>query len=303
MKMIRPQRVTDAVLVSSTVPEDDYPAWAAGTAYAVGDRVVRASVHRVFERAVAGTTATAPEADPINWIDAGPTNRWAMYDSKIGTSTTAADTLTVVLAPGRINSLALIGADANTVTVTRTAGAETVYSASLNMLDGTRVGNWYDYFYEPVVPVTTLIINGLVDAALLDIPAYGEGVLTVTLSRPGGTVGCALMVVGMLFEIGETEYGGKVAIRDYSQKKSDRFGNWDLQVGDYSKLMDLTAVVPADRADEVARILSAARSSNAVWIGSDQFGSLVVYGFMADWSLTPDNFGQWTFSGQVEGMT
>lgn len=301
MKFIRPTAITDTRLVSSTVPETDYPAWAAGTAYPLGARVVR--LHRVFERAVPGTTATPPESDPVNWISAGPTNRWAMFDQKMGTVTTAADAITVVLAPGRLNSLALLGVDASTVTVTLQAAGETVYSASLDMDSGNQVGNWYEYFYEPIYQQTEVLITDLLDAALLDVPAYGEGVLTVTLARPGGTVSCAALVVGLVTQIGETEYGAQVSIRDFSRKEPDGFGNFDIVQRAYSKQMSLNVVVPRSKVDSVAKLVSRYRATNVIWIGSTEFGSLIVYGFLADWSLVIENYADSKFNAKIEGMT
>lgn len=301
MKFIRPTAINDARLLSSTVPEDDYPPWAAGTAYTLGQRVVYQ--HRVFERGVPGTTATPPASDPVNWISVGPTNRWAMFDQKMGTATTAADSITVVLAPGRLNSLALLGVDASTVTVTLVADGDTVYSASLDLDSGNQVGNWYEYFYEPVYQQTEVVITDLLDAALLDVPAYGEGVLTVTLARPGGAVSCAMLVVGIVTELGDTEYGAQISIRDFSRKEPDAFGNFDLVERDYSKQMSVNVVVPRSRVDSVAKVVSRYRATNVVWIGSTEFGSLIVYGFLEDWSLVIENYADSKFSAKIEGMT
>lgn len=303
MKFIRTTPITDAVLVSSSVAEDDAPVWVASSPYAVGNLVIRPNVHRIFERQVAGTSATFPEADPINWVDVGPTNRHAMFDSKVGTVTSAPESMTVVLAAGRINSLAILGLDANIAAVTLTASGEVVFDATINLVNGTRVGNWYDYFYEPFEQVTELVLKDLVDAALIDMPAYGEGVLTITLSRPGGTVSCGLLAVGMLFTVGKTDYGGKVSIRDYSQKEADKFGNWGLNPGEYSKLMSLTVEVPAARADAVSKAVTRYRATNSIWLGADQFGCLVIYGFPAEWSLLPRDAKTWIFSADIEGMT
>ena len=109
MKVIKPITITSGMLLSSSVPETDYAAWSAATAYALGAKVIRTSMHRIYQRLVSGTTATAPESDPVNWLDIGPTNRWAMFDGEISTSTTKATSLAVTLAPGRASGLALIG--------------------------------------------------------------------------------------------------------------------------------------------------------------------------------------------------
>lgn len=303
MKFIRPIGITDAKLVSSTVPETDYSAWNAATAYTVGQRVIRTTTHRVYERLIAGTTATAPESDAVNWLDIGPTNRWAMFDEKVGTETTASGSMTVVLAPGRINSLALLGVEASTVTVALVAGGQTVYEASLDLDSGNKVGNWYEYFYEPIYQQTEVVITNLLDAALLDVPGYGEGQLTVTLSRPGETVRLGVFAVGLLYDVGQTEYEAEVSIRDYSRKEADDFGNYTLVKRDYSKTMSLNVVVPADRVDSVAQTMARHRATNVVWIGSTQFGSLIVYGFLADWRLVAKNYSIWSYSAKIEGMT
>jgi len=303
MKFIRPTAINDARLTSSTVPETDFAAWAAGTPYALGAKVIRTSTHRIYERVIAGTTATAPELDAVNWLNIGPTNRWAMFDAKMGTVTTAANSLTVVLAPGRVNSLALLGVDASQVSVTLVANSETVYSASFDLDSGNSVGNWYEYFYEPIYQQTELVITDMLDAALLDIPAYGEGVLTVTLSRPGGTVACGMLVVGLVTTIGETQHGAQVSIRDYSRKEVDQFGNYDLDPRDYSKRISAEVVVERAQVDNVVKTVSRYRATNVVWIGSTEYGCLVAFGFMSDWRLVIENPARSKFSTEIEGMT
>lgn len=52
MKLIEPQAIR---LLSSTVPENDAPAWDADTAYEIGDSVIHE--HRVY-KAVADSTGT-----------------------------------------------------------------------------------------------------------------------------------------------------------------------------------------------------------------------------------------------------
>lgn len=303
MKFIRPTAITAARLTSSSAPETDFPAWSAATAYTLGAKVIRTATHRVYQRVVAGTTATAPEADAMNWLDIGPTNAWAMFDAKMGTVTTAANSLTVVMAPGRINSLALLGVDASTATVTLQAGGSTVYSASFDLDSGNTVGNWHQYFYEPIYQQTELLITDLLDAALLDIPAYGEGVLTVTLTRTGGTVSCAMLVVGIVTDVGETLAGAQVSIRDYSRKEADTFGNYELVQRDFSKRMSADVLVLDANVDSVTKTLSRYRATNVVWIGSGRYGCLVVFGFLADWSLVIENTSASKFSAQIEGMT
>lgn len=303
MIIIRPTAVTDAVLTSSTVPENDYPGWNAATAYALGSRVMRVTKHMIYERVLAGTTATPPESDPVNWLAVRATNRWAMFDGQVGTATTAAESITVVLAPGRVNSLALLQVDASTVSIALVANGQTVYQASLDLDSGNAVGDWYQYFYEPIYQQDAVVITDLLDAALMNVPAYSNGVLTVTLSRVGGTVSLGMLVVGMYAKLGDMEYDASVSIRDYSRKEVDAFGNYKLQPLEFSKRMSGTVRVRAATVDNVTRILSQYRATNLVWIGATQYSCLIVYGFISDWKMTIKNAVESTFSAEIEGMT
>ena len=308
MKFIRPTTINDARLTSSTVPETDYPAWNAATNYTVDARVIRTTTHRVYECLIAGVNATLPEnattgATP-RWLDLGATNKWAMFDGKVGTATTATDSLTVVLAPGRINSLAIMQADAGLIEVDLNVYGTSVFSASINMTAGNAVGDWYQYFYEPVYQQDSLVITDLVDASLLDIPAYSEGVLTVTLSKTSGTVSIGALIVGLYADLGTTQYQPTIGIVDYSRKDTDAFGNTTVLQRTYSKRMHASVVTLKSDIDNVARLLAQYRSTPLVWVGAGNlYTSMIIFGFYKDWEISIDNYSFGTLSLQVEGLT
>ena len=89
MKLIEPQAIR---LLSSTVPENDAPAWGAGTAYEIGDSVIHE--HKVY-KAVTASTGKQPdqhsEGTDAAWRLMGPTNRYAMLDQYVSTQTVAAE--------------------------------------------------------------------------------------------------------------------------------------------------------------------------------------------------------------------
>lgn len=308
MKFIRPTTINDARLTSSTVPETDYPAWNAATSYTAGTKVIRTTTHRVYECLIAGVNATLPEnattgATP-RWLDLGATNKWAMFDAKVGTSTSSDTSLTVVLTPGRFNSLALMQVDASLITVDLSVSGESVYSASINMTSGNAVGDWYQYFYEPVYQQDALVITDLVDASLLDIPAYSEGVLTVTLSKASGTVSIGALIVGLYADLGTTQYQPTIGITDYSRKDTDAFGNTTVLQRAYSKRMNASVVTLKNDIDNVARLLAQYRSTPLVWVGAGNlYTSMIIYGFYKDWEISIDNYSFGTLSLQVEGLT
>lgn len=304
MKIIRPTAVTDAMLTGSTLLENEFPAWNAATAYSIGDKVIRATTHSIYQRLVAGTTPTTPELDIVKWVRIGPTNRWAMFDQSISTASTAFSTMTMVIAAGRVNSLALLGLDAATVTVAMVAGGSTVYSASINLVSGINVGNWYQYFYEPIYQRTDLVITNLMDAALLDIPAYGDGVITITIARPLSTVSCGVLILGLYADLGVTLNQPTIGITDYSRKETDAYGTTVITRRNYSKRMSVVSKVDKSAVDNVANLMAQYRSTPLVWVASDDdYASLIVYGFYRDWGLTIDSATYSKLNIEIEGLT
>lgn len=280
MSIIKPNVLTDAGLTSSTAPETDFAAWNAATAYAVGDKVIRASTHRIYERLVAGTTATAPESDTTNWLDIAPTNRWAMFDSAVGTVTTIANDLTVVMRPGAVGGLALLELVGRQVQITmKDAPAGTVIYSKTVVLDGTMITSFYEWFYTDFAQLTDLVLT--------DLPVhFVSNELTVSITG-SSDVACGVCHFGEVLEIGDTEAGASVGIVDYSTKTVDAFGNYSITQRAFSKRSDLKLVTQAGQFNRIFRALASVRSTPCVYVGTEApgFEPLIVYGFYKDFSI------------------
>lgn len=279
MKLITPVPVTDAMLTSSNLPETDAPAWSAGTVYSVGQTVIRTGTHRIYRRLLAGSSPTAPELDPTNWQDIGPTNRWAPFDSAVGSlATTAGTSITYTLTPGQtITSIALLDLDADGVLVSVSVSGSTVYSRTwAPAVSPTSMGSWFSYFFDPFERRGSLVI--------LDLPAYPTAVISITLT---GTAPLAVgtIVIGTAYDLGTTLTGTKVGITDYSVKNTDEFGVTTLVERSYAKRMETQLVVPTGQASTVARRLAAARATPAIWIGEQDIDAAIVYGWPRDWAI------------------
>lgn len=296
MRLLRPVTITDAMLVSSTAPETDHAAWSAATTYALGNRVIKASTHRIYESVQGSNLNHDPETDTTStwWLDVGPTNRWAMFDQAVGSQTSQATPLTVVLEPGIVAGLALLDVEASAATVTMTSGAVAVYSATVDMIDGTELVDWYGYFFDAIEPRDTLVLT--------DLPAYDDGQITVTLTA-AATARCGTLAVGPLLEIGNINYGAGIGIIDYSRKETDAFGVTTLLERSYARRAEVEVVVEAGRVNYVARALAAVRAIPCVWIGDTAYTCLIVYGFPRDWGININypaySLGRLT----IEGLT
>lgn len=118
MKLVRPFTIAPGNLTSN-IAQDDAPEYSASATYAVGDVVMSttgaAPTYRKYESLAAGNVGNALD-DASKWLDLGPVNRWAMFDTKNGTATTSASNIAVSVAiDGRADGLALFGLDAERV--------------------------------------------------------------------------------------------------------------------------------------------------------------------------------------------
>lgn len=75
MKLIEPIQVTESVLFSSNVVENDYPVWSATAAYALGDKRILTAAHKIYEcvKASSAAVVTITMATPgvVTWAAHG----------------------------------------------------------------------------------------------------------------------------------------------------------------------------------------------------------------------------------------
>ncbi len=297
MKVITPTPITDALFTSSTAAETDYAAYAAGTTYALGAKVIRTSTHRIYESLQAGNVGHTPETSPTWWLDIGPTNRWAMFDTVIGTKTTLASPLTVVIHPGAVNAIALLELVGTSVTVSMTSatGGGSVYSHTTS-LEGSAPADYYEYFFDPFIQRQSVVLT--------DLPAYADGIITVSLT--GTTVSMGLLSVGLSTELGGVQYGATVGITDYILKTTDAFGNTTLTQRSWAKRPTFNLWLDKGSMSWVFRKLSDLRATPCVWVGvedDDDLEPLTVFGFYKDFQMEVAYPTVCLCSLEIEGMT
>lgn len=298
LKVLKPITITDARLHSSSVPEADHAAWVSGAAYAVGARVIRLNKHRIYQCIAAVSGTVVPESDTLHWVEVGPTNRWAMFDSKVSTATVGTeDGLQVVLKPGRCNGLTLLemaGITAFTVTCTYAATARGsagrlttrtrnyAYGITLTITTDTRgtsgalvgsvtltysvqletrnVSNWTGYFNEPFVIRTDVFIG---------FPSRHDMTISINISSASPKVGA--LMVGNFIELGDAGYGVSSSIDDFSVVTTDEWGVSRLVERDYTKRVNYPITVENWAMRRAFSTLSSLRATPSVFIASDDY--------------------------------
>ncbi len=300
MKIIKPTMITPALLTSSTVAEPDTGeiTWNPATPYAEGAVVIRTGTHMKYERlAPGGVDAGLPESTPLKWLTVGPTNRWAMFDRKIGTATTAATSISAVMSPGGVSGLGaleLVGREA-VVTLKDAPGGSTVYTRTID-LDGTIITTVYEWLYSDFEQLT--------DFVLTDLPRHFlTGQLTFTVSGTSG-VSVGVLQVGTVLEVGKTIGQPTADILDFSKKDQDRFGNFDVEEGAYSKRGSIQVLTAKSDFNKIFRGIASLRAIPCIYIPVDQIGfePLINYGFFKTFSMVVAYQNHHLCNLEIEGL-
>jgi hypothetical protein len=301
MKLIKPVTVTDSILLSSTVPENDYAEWSSGTTYSIGNRVIVVSVHKVYESLINSNIGNDPTTDNgTKWLDLGATNRWKAFDKKIGDPVTQITSAEYVLNDpnSSITAVALFGLQGISANVTVTDNIDgEVYNETIGLLDNKNIIDWYTYFFEEQTQ--------LQEALFLNIPPYvGSDVQITVTNTTGQDVKIGQIVSGFFSEIGLTTYGTSVSIEDFSRKETDAFGNFIVVERAFAQLVDYNVSYPTQNTRKIQSTLAQYRATPIVYIGSEDtsYGT-VVYGFYRRFDLTLETPSLSLGAIEVEGLT
>ena len=280
----------------TNVPENDSDPWVSTKAYEIGDLAMLN--HRVYEALVANSNKNPADAatDPPAWQDLGYTNRWRMFDDKIGTETINPESITLTIVPGRaVDALAFFGLDAASIYVRAVDPYQgIVYESKTSPVSTDGINDWYDYFFSPVE------VNE--DFVLLDIPMGSYGSIEIVIAKPGGMAKVGALILGKVAVLGEALYGSSVGITDYSRKERDAFGNMDIVERGYSKRADFDVIVQTSMVSQVQRLLSKYRAKPLVWIGEASFQSTILYGYYREFNLVISGPAASDCSISVEGL-
>lgn len=316
LKVMQPTAMTSAMLVSASLPENDYPAWSATNSYTTGTRVIRTTTHRIYQ-AVADITGNAsnitPEADTLHtqWVEIGPTNLWAMFDQRVSSRSVGTSSgLSVQIQPGRCNGVALMdmvrvsdftlevvwaaesGITQDTTTdyaygiklrtIITSTQIRLVYTANLRQRN---VSNWKEYFLEPYAIKTDAFIGfaSRNDATItLTVPAPDAG-------EPVPEIGAFMF--GNFIELGDVGRDADAGTESYTVVQTDDWGISRIVERDYVKRVTYPVLVYNYGLNRLFSTLAELQSKPAVFVGSDDFRytPYTVYGVVESFNVGGDN--------------
>ena len=224
-------------------------------------------------------TGVAPVTNPLYWVRADSTNRWRMHDNTLSSQTSNVTSIAnVYQLVGRVNSVALLNISAYEVTVTMTDAVDgVVFNQTVSAVADSAIDNWWSWYFDPIVRKTDIIIT--------DMPNYANSSIAVTLTDTGSTALCGACVLGQMLDVGGTQYGMGLSIQDFSIIEADQWDNLSITERAFSRESTMLIWVEGTSVDALYNILAAYRARATVYIGSDDYGSSIVYGFFNDFNI------------------
>lgn len=254
MEILVPQTITDAQFTSSSIVEPDAgeTAWVSGGTYALGDRRIRTTTHRIYECVLAHTgRAVLPEDDAAYWLEYRPTNKWAMLDGTVSTQSFDTDPLVFVINPGFYGGVDFYGLQGEEITFThkdQPSGA-VIYTVTEPLIEP--VAGWYDWLFTPIRQRTKFQVR--------DLLPYANGELTVTITPRDGFAKVGLIAIGnsisLVSENGGTEYYATAEPVDYSYIATASDGTTEIRRRNYATNMRATVFLEQEDADAALLIV------------------------------------------------
>ena len=298
LKVVKPIAVTDAMLISTDVPETDYPAYAAGTTYPLGGRVIVLSNHSIYESLQDSNTGHDPLSSPTWWIRVSATNAWKLFDNSNSTQTKKSTSFTYTIKPNQaINALAALNLAACTSLRIRLVDPVygTVYDSTLNLSSVPEAVGWWEWFFGQRVQPTLTVS--------LDLPSFPNATLTMDFAG-GVDLAVGTVLFGQQTFLGKgIKYGARVGIKDYSRKETNDFGDVVLVQRAFAKRANFDMYLDKAQTDSVQNILSGLRAVPCLWIGSSEYESTILYGIYKDFEVMISYPTYSDCSLEIEGLT
>lgn len=275
LRVIAPISITEAMMISTNIAENDHPEWDAGTTYAAGDRVIVASVHTVYESVAGSNVGNSPTAvGSTAWVAVMKTRTWRPFDQGLSDSITNSGTIQYLIAPYTlVRGVGLVGAEALYATVrVKTAGGTVLASQTVYLAD-------YSEMVDAISMVT--VEPGYREKVPFeDIVCTPGNRVEITIGDGTGSPKVSEITMGDVITIATPLSGAEIGIDDYSDFTEDAWGGVTITEKGYRDYTDLPLYVDSGYVSRLRRRLAGLRAKMAFYYitdGTDDFGT-TVYG-------------------------
>lgn len=274
--ILKPLAVTDVTLVSSNVPENDAPVYAAGTTYAAKALVMYK--HSVYESAADNNVGNTPDLKPDKWVRVRATNRWRLFDGTNSSRTEQATTISYVFAPevpitmvAALNLAKCTSARVRLVDPSLPVESQTYYDVTQSPGPRPIKADWWEWFFGIWSP-------GLSYCLFQGLPVRpGAYVMVDLVGGTGLAIGMLMYGQPRSWGMGVLQ-GARVGRRSYSRREVNDFGDFSLVRRPSAKQGSFETLLDVNEVDAVQDYLDAIDASVCLFVGSSKRNATVIYG-------------------------
>lgn len=272
------------------------------TAYAINDRVTYPGNHTIYQSVQGANTGHDPAADitSVWWSPVGATNRYRMFDQRNSSQSTMIGGIDVLIKPGTICtglSVLNIANIGNLRVIMDEEFNGVVHDETYSLQAPPSVADYWEYCFEDIELLDFLVIT--------DLPSYRHArIRIIGASSAAAVAAVGVLAAGKVRILGDgVEYGARIGIQDYSVKKANGFGDYEIQEKGFAKRANFDTWIDNPTLDAVQKLLTSLRVTPCVWIGTNLYSSTIVYGFYKDFDTVLREYSQSLLSIQIEGLT
>ena len=299
---LKPLAITDAMLVSSSVPETDYPVYTAGASWNQGDRcIVTTGVHLIYESIYAGSQSghdPTLAASATYWKKVSATNKFKCFDTSSSTQTVQAGSASYRFTPGQVvNGVVLLNAVGDSARVRMIDPvAGTVYDKTYSMTGVLRKSTPYDWCYSRRKRRSSVVA--------LDLPSYYGADILVDVTAASGNVSIGVLAIGYQQRMGKgVKLGLRGGITDYSDKAVNSYGDMVLNVLGYADKMNLVLVCDNSEIDDIRDQFIELRATPCIYVATELYRSALTFGIYGEFELLIAYQTESEYSVDFKGFT
>lgn len=171
---------------------------------------------------------------------------------------------------------------------------EDTFNEDYPLIDDSAVVDYYEYFFEPIVRKTDLVISNL--------PGSLNPLITVTL-EDADDVSIGHLVLGQSRQIGGTLHGATIGITDYSRFEEDEIdGNVFIVERAFVRTGRFNVRIESGQVDTTYNLISGYRATPLLIIASEKYASTLYFGLLRDAQIEIDYPTYSLMSVEVRGF-
>lgn len=281
--------------MTTNVPASDLPLWAANVQYALNEEVM--TPNRVIWRSMAANNlGNDPALNDGKWQRRGVENRLRMFDGSLKSYTEHDDLIEAVITPQRVvTDVRFMGVVAEAVQVLMDHPVHgNVYDSGLVSMRKPSGNSHWGYFHTPLERRSKL--------HLWDLPAYTGASITVRILFAGAKARCGEVLIGRATWLGNTQWRPAIGFDDWSSKKRDEWGGWQVSKGDFSDRLRLQVLVEDGEMGRTKALVVPYRAMPVLWVGARGYEGLSALGYITSFEEVPFAPRNGDCSMTIEGL-